>query len=59
MPNGMYGGVRGGLNSPYSIVTFDLHYRKKNALTKQNGEYYNVISKNKPFDLLPYVPGVL
>lgn len=20
MPNGMYGGVRGGLNSPYSIV---------------------------------------
>lgn len=24
MPNGMYGGVRGGLNSPYSI----LYYRK-------------------------------
>ena len=24
MPNGMYGGVRGGLNSPYSILCRDL-----------------------------------
>lgn len=24
MPNGMYGGVRGGLNSPYSIAVKDV-----------------------------------
>lgn len=25
MPNGMYGGVRGGLNSPYSIISNNLY----------------------------------
>lgn len=30
MPNGMYGGVRGGLNSPYSIAK--INHRKEEAV---------------------------
>lgn len=42
MPNGMYGGVRGGLNSPYSILyrKFLLNHElcKQIALQKQGTE---------------------